>query len=114
MHVLYPALVSALLFATGVYGVLLRRNAILVLMSVELMLNAANLDLVAFDVWLRDALHSGQALALFVVTLAAAEIGLGLGIVLLVYRTRSTIAVDRLDDLGELREDLAQPFEAER
>jgi NADH-quinone oxidoreductase subunit K len=49
-----------------------------------------------------------------VVTLAAAEIGLGLGIVLLVYRTRSTIAVDRLDDLGELREDLAQPFEAER
>jgi NADH-quinone oxidoreductase subunit K len=101
MHVLYPALVSALLFSIGIYGVLVRRNAILVLMSVELMLNAANLDLVAFDVWLRDALHSGQALTLFVVTLAAAEIGLGLAIVLLVYRSRATIAIDELVELGE-------------
>jgi NADH-quinone oxidoreductase subunit K len=104
MHLVYPAVVSALLFATGVYGVLARRNAILVLMSVELMLNAANLDLVAFDVWLRDALHSGQAMTLFVITLAAAEIGLGLAIVLLVFRTRESIAIDRLDDLGETRE----------
>jgi NADH-quinone oxidoreductase subunit K len=102
MHVVYPAVVSALLFAIGVYGVLARRNAILVLMAVELMLNAANLDLVAFDVWLRDALHAGQAMTLFVITLAAAEIGLGLAIVLLVYRTRSTIAVDDLVDLGEV------------
>ena len=101
MHLVYPAVVSALLFATGVYGMLARRNAILVLMSVELMLNAASLDLVAFDVWLRDALHSGQAMTLFVITLAAAEIGLGLAIVLLVFRTRESIAVDRLDDLGE-------------
>jgi NADH-quinone oxidoreductase subunit K len=101
MHVVYPAVVSALLFSTGVYGVLARRNAILVLMSVELMLNAATLDLVAFDVWLRDSLHSGQAFTLFVITLAAAEIGLGLAIVLLVFRTRTTIAVDELTDLGE-------------
>ncbi len=101
MHVVYPAVVSALLFATGVYGVLARRNAILVLMSVELMLNAVNLDLVAFDVWLRDALHSGQTLTLFVITLAAAEIGLGLAIVLLVFRTKATINVDELSELGE-------------
>ena len=104
MHVVYPAVVSALLFGTGVYGVLARRNAILVLMAVELMLNAANLDLVAFDVWLRDALHSGQAMTLFVVTLAAAEIGLGLAIVLLVYRSRATIAVDELTELGEVHD----------
>jgi NADH-quinone oxidoreductase subunit K len=106
MHVVYPAVVSALLFGIGVYGVLARRNAILVLMAVELMLNAANLDLVAFDVWLRDVLHSGQAMTLFVVTLAAAEIGLGLAIVLLVYRSRTTIAVDDLTELGETSGDV--------
>jgi len=104
MHIVYPAVVSALLFSIGVYGVLARRNAILVLMAVELMLNAANLDLVAFDVWLRDALHSGQAMTLFVVTLAAAEIGLGLAIVLLTYRSRATIAIDELTELGETAE----------
>jgi NADH:ubiquinone oxidoreductase subunit K len=101
MHLLFPLVLSALLFATGVYGLLARRNAVLVLMSVELMLNAVNLDLVAFDVWLQDALHSGQTLALFVVTVAAAEVGLGLAIVLQVFRQRGTIAVDELDDLAE-------------
>ena len=104
MHVVYPATVSALLFAIGVYGVLARRNAVLVLMAVELMLNAVNLDLVTFDAWLRDTLHAGQSLTLFVITLAAAEIGLGLAIVLLVFRTCSTISVDELDQLGETRE----------
>ena len=92
---------AAIIFTIGLAGVLMKRNALIVMMSVELMLNAANLDLVAFDVWLRDALHSGQAMTLFVITLAAAEIGLGLAIVLLVFRTRESIAVDRLDDLGE-------------
>jgi len=57
MHLLYPLLLAALLFAVGVYGLLARRNAVLVLMSVELMLNAVNLNLVAFDAWLRDALQ---------------------------------------------------------
>lgn len=57
MHIVYPVVVSALLFSIGVYGVLARRNAILVLISVELMLNAVNLNLVAFDIWLRDRLH---------------------------------------------------------
>ncbi|WP_431944568.1 NADH-quinone oxidoreductase subunit NuoK [Actinacidiphila sp. bgisy167] len=101
MHLAYPAVLAALLFSVGLYGVLARRNAILVLMSVELMLNAVNLNLVAFDVWLRDALHAGQALTLFVIVIAAAEIGIGLAIVLLVYRNRGSSDVDRLTDLAE-------------
>ncbi|MCF6523560.1 NADH-quinone oxidoreductase subunit NuoK [Streptomyces sp. JJ36] len=101
MHLAYPAVLAVLLFCTGLYGVLARRNAILVLMSVELMLNAVNLNLVAFDVWLRDTLHAGQALTLFTIALAAAEIGIGLAIVLLVYRNRGSSALDRLRDLRE-------------
>jgi NADH-quinone oxidoreductase subunit K len=103
MHLAYPAVLSALLFCVGLYGVLARRNAILVLMSVELMLNAVNLNLVVFDVWLRDALHAGQALTLFVIVVAAAEIGIGLAIVLLVFRSHGTSDVDRLADLAEPR-----------
>ncbi len=61
MHLAYPAVLAVLLFCVGLYGVLARRNAILVLMAVELMLNAVNINLVAFDVWLRDTLHAGQA-----------------------------------------------------
>lgn len=101
MHLLYPLVLAALLFAVGVYGVLLRRNAVLVLISVELMLNAVNLLLVAFDVWLRDTLHTGQTLTLFVIVVAAAEVGLGLAIVLQVFRLRATVAVDELDLLAE-------------
>ena len=101
VHLLYPLVLAALLFAVGVYGLLLRRNAVLVLMSVELMLNAVNLLLVAFDVWLRDTLHAGQSLALFVIAIAAAEIGLGLAIVLQVFRLRASVAVDDLDLLHE-------------
>ncbi|MFE3073150.1 NADH-quinone oxidoreductase subunit NuoK [Streptomyces sp. NPDC059247] len=101
MHLAYPAVLAALLFCVGVYGVLARRNAILVLMSVELMLNAVNLNLVAFDVWLRDALHAGQALTLFTIAVAAAEIGIGLAIVLMVYRNRGTSDIDRLRDTAE-------------
>jgi NADH-quinone oxidoreductase subunit K len=103
MPLLMPLVVAALLFAIGIYGVLARRNAILVLMSVELMLNAVNLNLVAFDVWLRDELLSGQVFTLFVITIAAAEVGLGLAIVLLVFRNRAT---SRLDELAELREEV--------
>ncbi|MFC9532543.1 NADH-quinone oxidoreductase subunit NuoK [Streptomyces sp. NPDC056975] len=105
MHLAYPAVLSSLLFCTGLYGVLARRNAILVLMSVELMLNAVNLNLVAFDVWLskaaRDTLHSGQALTLFTIAIAAAEIGIGLAIVLAVYRGRGTSDIDKLRDTAE-------------
>ncbi|MGA4840220.1 NADH-quinone oxidoreductase subunit NuoK [Streptomyces sp. G45] len=105
MHLAYPAVLAALLFCVGLYGVLARRNAILVLMSVELMLNAVNLNLVAFDVWLRDKLHSGQALTLFTIAIAAAEIGIGLAIVLAVYRNRGTSAVDDLRDTAERPDD---------
>ncbi len=101
MHLVYAAVLAALLFCVGLYGVLARRNAILVLMSVELMLNAVNLNLVAFDVWLRDTLHAGQALTLFTIAIAAAEIGIGLAIVLLVYRNRGTADIDRLRDLRD-------------
>ncbi|MEU6058578.1 NADH-quinone oxidoreductase subunit NuoK [Streptomyces sp. NPDC047097] len=103
MHLAYPAVLAVLLFCTGLYGVLARRNAILVLMSVELMLNAVNLNLVAFDVWLRDTLHAGQALTLFTIAIAAAEIGIGLAIVLMVHRNRDTSDVDRLRDTAEPR-----------
>jgi NADH-quinone oxidoreductase subunit K len=101
VHVVYPAIVSALLFSIGVYGVLARRNTILVLMSVELMLNAVNINLVAFDVWLGDRLHSGQVLTLFVIVIAAAEVGLGLAIVLALFRNRQTVDIDHLRTLAE-------------
>ncbi len=101
MHLAYPAALAALLFSVGVYGVLARRNVVLVLMSVELMLNAVNLNLVAFDAWLRDSLHAGQALTLFTITVAAAEIGLGLAVVLLVFRVRGTADIDRVTALGD-------------
>jgi NADH-quinone oxidoreductase subunit K len=101
VHVVYPTVVSALLFSIGVYGVLARRNTILVLMAVELMLNAVNLNLVVFDVWLRDRLHGGQVLTLFVIVIAAAEVGLGLAIILALYRNRQTVDLDRLRTLAE-------------
>lgn len=101
MTLLLPLVVSALLFAIGVYGVLARRNAVLVLMGVELMLNAVNLNLVAFDAYLRDVVHSGQVLTLFVIAIAAAEIGLGLAIVLMVFRSHRHIDVDRLRELSD-------------
>ena len=86
---------SAVLFSIGVYGVLARRNAVLVLMSIELMLNAVNLNLVAFAQKLGDL--SGQVFALFVIAVAAAEVGIGLAIVILIYRNRETINVDEVN-----------------
>ena len=101
MPLLMPVLLASLLFCIGVYGVLARRNAILVLMAVELMLNAVNINLVAFDAWLRDELLAGQVFTLFVITIAAAEVGLGLAIVLLVFRNRETTQLDELHELAE-------------
>ena len=83
---------SAVLFSAGVYGVLARRNAVLVLMSIELMLNAVTLNLVAFSQMLGDL--AGQVFGLFVIAVAAAEVGIGLAIVILIYRNRETINVD--------------------
>lgn len=101
MHVIYPVVLAALLFSVGVYGVLARRNAILVLMSAELMLNAVNLNLLTFDAWRADPLSSGQVLTLFVIVIAAAEVGLGLAIVLLLFRNKASIAVDSMRELAE-------------
>ncbi|HXF73828.1 MAG TPA: NADH-quinone oxidoreductase subunit NuoK [Actinomycetota bacterium] len=88
-------LFSAALFSIGVYGVLARRNAVMVLMAIELMLNAVNVNLVAFSQYLSDL--AGQVFALFVIAVAAAEVGIGLAIVILVYRNRETINVDEVN-----------------
>jgi NADH:ubiquinone oxidoreductase subunit K len=69
----------------------------MVLMSVELMLNAVNVNLVAFSAYLKDQLLSGQVFALFVVAVAAAEVGIGLAIVLLIFRNRETVNIDEVD-----------------
>ncbi len=88
---------AALLFSIGIYGVLVRRNAVLVLLSIELMLTAVNINLVAFGSYIQDSLLAGQAFALFVITVAAAEVGIGLAIVVIVFRNRSSANVDELD-----------------
>ena len=97
MPINYFLVLSAFLFCTGAYGVLARRNSVLVLMSVELMLNAVNLNLVAFSAQARDV--SGQVFALFVITIAAAEVGVGLAIVLLIYRNLKSPDLDRVEQL---------------
>jgi NADH-quinone oxidoreductase subunit K len=101
MPLLFPLLLSAALFGVGLYGVLARRNAVLALIGVELMLNAANIQLVAYDAWLGDEIHTGQVFTLYVIALAAAEIGLGLAIVLALYRARGTIDVDDVERVGD-------------
>ena len=88
---------SAALFTTGLVGVLVRRNIIVVFMSIELMLNAVNINLAAFSHQLHDA--SGQVFAVFVVAVAAAEAAVGLGIVLAFFRNKETLNVDDMDIL---------------
>ena len=95
IHLPILLIFSAVLFSAGVYGVLARRNAVLVLMSIELMLNAVNINLVAFSQFWNNL--GGQVFALFVITVAAAEVGIGLAIVILIYRNRETIDVDKVD-----------------
>lgn len=87
-------LLSSLLFSLGVYGLLARRNAVMILLSVELMLNAVNLNFVAFEAWIRDAFATGNVFAIFMITIAAAEVGIGLAIVILIFRNRATANVD--------------------
>ena len=88
-------LLGAALFAIGVYGVLARRNGVMVLMSIELILNAVNINLIAFGALHRTVV--GQVFALFVITIAAAEVGVGLAIVLMLYRNRASIDLDQVD-----------------
>jgi NADH-quinone oxidoreductase subunit K len=95
MHPVVPFTIAALLFGIGVYGVLVRRNAVLLLMAVELMLNAVNLVFVTADATIRAAVpQAGQSFTLFVIVLAAAEIGVGLALILQLYRLRRTVVVD--------------------
>ncbi len=99
MSILGPLLLGTFLFCVGIYGVIARRNAVLVLMSVELMLNAVNVNLVAFQdiLFPQDAALSGQVFALFIITVAAAEVGVGLAIVLNMFRNRASVNVDDAD-----------------
>lgn len=90
-------LLSAVLFSIGVFGVIARRNAVMVLMSIELILNAVSLNLVAFSLMWGNA--DGQAFALFVIAVAAAEVGVGLAMVLMIYRNRRSIALDELSEM---------------
>ena len=90
-------LLAAFLFCTGVYGVLARKNGVLVLMSIELILTAVNINLIAFGAFHNDI--AGQIFALFVIAVAAAEVGVGLAIVLLIYRNLHSIDLDKVDRL---------------
>jgi NADH:ubiquinone oxidoreductase subunit K len=90
-------LLGAALFAIGVYGVIARRNGVLVLMSIELILSSVNINLLAFA--LRDGNVNGQVFALYIIAIAAAEVGVGLAIVLLIYRNRRSIALDELSEM---------------
>jgi NADH:ubiquinone oxidoreductase subunit K len=94
--VAWVLILSSFLFSVGIYGVLARRNAVLVLMSIELMLNAVNINLVVFNLLLRSVSYIGQVFALFVITIAAAELGVGLAIVILIFRNRSTVSIDEV------------------
>ncbi len=90
----YVAL-SAILFAIGALGVLLRRNAIIIFMSIEMMLNAANLLFVAFARHLQDV--DGQVLVFFVITVAAAEVAVGLALIVTIFRTKQSIDIDEIN-----------------
>jgi NADH-quinone oxidoreductase subunit K len=90
-------ILSALLFVTGVVGVLIKRNPIVIFMCVELMLNAVNLTLVAFGRYLGDA--GGQMLSIFVMAVAAAEVAVGLGILIAIFRLRDNINVDETNTM---------------
>jgi NAD(P)H-quinone oxidoreductase subunit 4L len=90
---------AAALFSIGIFGALSKKSAVMVLMSLELMTNAVNLNLVAISRFVTPASMAGQFAAAFVMVVAAAEIGLGLALVLALYRSRRTVELDRIDRL---------------
>jgi len=92
--VVIPLLLSAFMFACGVYGVLARRNGVMLLIAVELMITAGNVNLITFSQLLADQI--GNIVALFIIAVTAAEVGIGIAIVMMIYRQRSTVAVDDL------------------
>lgn len=90
-------IVAAALFALGIYGALSRRNAIAVLMGVELILNAVNINLIAFGRYVAPKLPTGQVFALFVIAVAAAEAAVGLALIIAIYRSRDTVTLEEID-----------------
>ena len=89
--------VSAILFGIGLAGVLMRQNAVTILFSVEIMLNAANLNLVAFSRYITPGAISGQMFALFIIAITAAEVAVGLALILMIYRNLQTVDLDRFN-----------------
>jgi NADH:ubiquinone oxidoreductase subunit K len=90
-------ILSALLFSIGLYGVLAKRNAVIILMCIELMLNAVNITLVAFSRYVVPVMLTGQVFAIFVIVVAAAEVAVGLAIVLAVYRGLEDIDISKIN-----------------
>ena len=97
MSLMHFQVLSAALFCLGLYGVLARRSAVLILMSIELMLNAVNINLVAFGAYRAQDPTTGLVVAIFVITIAAAEVALALGIILRLYQSRSSVNVDEIN-----------------
>ena len=88
---------AAALFSLGVFGLLVRRNVVLVLLSIELMLAAVNINLIVFEAMLRTTEAIGQVFSLFVIAVAAAEVGIGLAIVIMIFRNRQSANIDEMD-----------------
>lgn len=88
---------SALLFSIGLFGVLTKRNAVAVLICIEIMLNAVNINLVAFSKYITPVDFIGQIFSIFVITVAAAEVGVGLAIIIAIYRNRLSVNLDDFD-----------------
>ena len=99
MELYHVEMLSAALFAIGIYGVLARRNAVMILMSIDLVLNAVNINAVAYAAFLDPGRLVGQVITIFVITVAAAEVGLAMAIILRLYRTRATANVDEADSM---------------
>ncbi|HEY9846136.1 MAG TPA: NADH-quinone oxidoreductase subunit NuoK [Candidatus Caenarcaniphilales bacterium] len=97
MQLEYFLLLAAALFSIGIYGLVTSRNAVRVLMSIELMLNGVNLNLLAFSSFLDSQAIKGQVFAVFVITVAAAEAAVGLAIILAIYRNRSTVDMEQFN-----------------
>ena len=90
-------ILSTILFSIGLYGALAKRNAIIILMSIELMLNAVNIAMVAFSRYIVPVLLTGQVFAIFIIVVAAAEAAVGLAIIMAIYRSRETIDVTKIN-----------------
>lgn len=90
-------ILSALLFCIGLYGVLAKRNAVVILMCIEIMLNAVNIALIAFSRYIVPTALTGQIFAIFVIAVAAAEAAVGIAIIMAIYRSRNSVNVDEYD-----------------